>query len=91
MGFRHSLCHGWASGPTAFMIRNVLGFRILEPGCRKLEIKPDLGDLEWAEGTFPTPLGAVRVRHDRNADGSISTKVLEKPEGVEVVLTCEGK
>ena len=60
-GFRHSLCHGWSSGPTAFLAEEVLGCHILEEGCRKLEIKPNLGDLEWAEGTYPTPYGDVFI------------------------------
>ena len=28
-GFRHSLCHGWASAPTAFLAEEVLGIHIL--------------------------------------------------------------
>lgn len=36
--FRHSLCHGWASGPTAFLSQKVLGIEILEPGCKKVRI-----------------------------------------------------
>lgn len=36
--FRHSLCHGWASGPTAFLSEYVLGVKILESGCRKVKI-----------------------------------------------------
>ena len=53
-GFRHSFCHGWASGPTAWMSQHVLGIEPLEPGCRKVSVKPHLGNLEWAEGTCPT-------------------------------------
>ena len=36
-GFRHSLCHGWASGPTAFMSGYVLGIQVLNLDARKLE------------------------------------------------------
>lgn len=83
VGFRHSLCHGWASGPTAWLSHHVLGVEILEPGCSKVRITPHLGDLEWAEGTFPTPHGPIRVRHERQADGSIHTDVTV-PDGVEL-------
>lgn len=34
-GLRHSLCHGWASGPTAWLSTYVLGIQPLEPGCKK--------------------------------------------------------
>ena len=84
-GFRHSLCHGWASGPVPFLSDCVLGINILEPGCKKILLKPDLGDLTWAEGTFPTPQGILSVRCQREADGSIRTE-FEAPKGVEVVL-----
>ena len=72
-GFRHSLCHGWSSGPVPFLTERVLGIQIVEPGCRKLRIAPHLGDLDWAKGTFPTPYGVVSVSHVKNADGLVST------------------
>jgi hypothetical protein len=84
LGFRHSLCHGWASGPTAWMSETILGIKILEPGCKKIQIKPNLGDLNWAEGTFPTPLGLIRVWHVKQADGTIKTE-MRIPPGMEVV------
>ena len=83
-GFRHSLCHGWASGPTAWMSEHVLGIRILAPGCRKIKIEPHLGDLDWAEGTFPTPLGLIRVSHRKQADGSVKSSI-QSPAGIELV------
>ena len=83
-GFRHSLCHGWASGPTAWLSEHVLGVRVLEPGCRTVKIEPHLGDLAWAEGSFPTPMGTIKIRHDKRADGSIESKI-EAPAGVKVV------
>ena len=83
-GYRHSFCHGWASGPTAWLSEHVLGVEILEPGCRKVRITPHLGDLEWAEGTFPTPYGQIEIRHARNADGKVTSKI-KAPKGVTVV------
>ena len=76
---RHSLCHAWASGPAPFLAKYVLGIRILEPGCAKVAIKPNLGGLEWAEGAYPTPLGPIHV----SCKGG---KVMyEVPEGIAVV------
>ena len=83
-GFRHSLCHGWASGPTAWLSEHVLGIRILEPGGTKIRIEPHLGDLDWAEGTFPVRQGLIRVRHVRQADGNVKSE-FTAPAGVEVV------
>lgn len=82
-GFRGSLCHGWASGPTAWLSRHVLGVAPAEPGCRTMTIDPHLGRLAWAEGTYPTPYGAVWVRHERQPDGRVCTTVC-KPRQVRV-------
>lgn len=82
VGFRHSFCHGWAGGPTAWLSRNVLGITPAEPGFTKVRITPQLGRLAWAEGTYPTPKGPIRVRHEKQADGSIKSTV-HLPDGVE--------
>jgi alpha-L-rhamnosidase len=42
-----------------------------------------LGDLDWAEGTYPTPRGPIRVRHERRQDGSIRSWVTA-PAGVAI-------
>ncbi|TWU40631.1 alpha-L-rhamnosidase-related protein [Novipirellula artificiosorum] len=84
VGFRHSLCHGWASGPTAWLSEYVLGVRVLEPGCASVAIQPNLGDLDWVEGTFPTPHGLIRIRHDKQSDGTIKTDV-QAPSEVTIV------
>lgn len=83
-GFRHSLCHGWASGPTAWLSEHVLGVQVVEPGCRVVRIEPHLADLDWVEGTFPTPMGVIKIRHDKNADGTIRSDI-QAPAGVKVV------
>ena len=82
-GFRHSLCHGWASGPTAWLSRHVLGVSPAAPGFTTARIAPVLGDLDWAEGSYPTPQGPIRVRHERRQDGTIRSWVTA-PEGVAI-------
>jgi alpha-L-rhamnosidase len=84
VGFRHSFCHGWAGGPTAFLSNRVLGIQGAAPAFAKVRIAPDLGDLKWAEGTFPTPKGIIKVRHERQPDGTIKSDVT-LPPGVERV------
>ena len=39
---------------------------------------------QWAEGAYPTPLGPIKVRHERQADGTVKSKV-DAPAGVTVV------
>jgi alpha-L-rhamnosidase len=62
----------------------VLGIRPAAPGFAKVRITPDLGDLEWAEGTYPTPKGIIKVRHERQADGTIKSDIT-LPPGIESV------
>lgn len=74
-GFRHSLCHGWASGPTSWLSEFVLGVQVVEPGCRTIRITPHLGDLQWVEGSFPTPYGDIQIRHEKEANGNIKSHI----------------
>jgi len=83
--FRHSLCHGWASGPTSWLTQYVLGVNILEPGCKKIKIEPHLGDLQWVKGTFPTPYGIVTIEHHKKENGEIKT-TYKAPKYVKVIM-----
>ena len=83
-GYRHSLCHGWASGPTAWLSNHVLGVEIIEPGCKKVRISPHLGNLQWAEGLYPTSYGQIYIRHEKLPDGSVKSSI-KAPKGVKVV------
>ena len=85
VGLRHSLCHGWASGPTAWLSQHVLGVEIVEPGYKVVRINPNLGDLEWVEGAVPTPFGDIKISHRKGADGKIESKV-DAPYGVTVIM-----
>lgn len=81
---RHSLSHGWASGPTAWLTEHVLGVSIVEPGAKVIRIRPKLGNLTFVEGTFPTPQGVVKIKHSKDASGKIVTTIVA-PKGVRVI------
>ncbi|OKS86873.1 hypothetical protein RG47T_2331 [Mucilaginibacter polytrichastri] len=83
-GFRHSLCHGWASGPTPWLTEHVLGIKVIAPGCKVIKIEPHLGKLTFAEGTFPTPYGVVKVKHTKMANGKIKS-VITAPQQVKII------
>lgn len=80
--YRLSLCHGWASGPTAFLSEKIGGIEILEPGCKKLKISPNLGELEWIEIEYPTPYGNVKI-HSHNEDGETRTEIFA-PDAIQI-------
>lgn len=77
------ICHGWTSGPTSWLTQYVLGVNVLEPGCKKISVEPHLGDLEWVEGTFPTPYGIVKIEHRRLDNGKIKT-TFKAPKEVKI-------
>lgn len=81
-GLRHSLCHGWAAGPTAWLMEQVLGIAPAAPGFAAVTVRPHLADLAYARGTMPTPHGLIEVAHERRDDGTIET-TLTLPEGVQ--------
>ena len=75
-----SLCHGWSSGPTAWLMEHVLGIQPVAAGFTKATIRPDLCGLEWARGTEPCPQGLIKV--DYRHEGSEFKARIEIPEGV---------
>ncbi len=77
-GLRHSLSHGWSSGPAPFLSERILGVQFPAPGC--VSIKPDLGDLEFVRGTVPSQFGLIHVETDKS--GKIKTDI---PAGLKVV------
>jgi alpha-L-rhamnosidase len=62
-------CHGWSSTPTRDLIVHTLGITPAEPGYASVRVVPNLGDLEWARATVPTPHGPVTV--EAHADGRL--------------------
>ncbi len=71
-GFFVSLAHGWSSGVTPWLMRQVLGIRPTAGGFAKVDIRPDLIGLKWAKGAEPTPHGLLRVAI-RDDKGYITT------------------
>ena len=83
-GYYVSLCHGWSSGPTAWLMEQVLGIQPVAAGFSEVFIRPDLADLEWVQGSEPTPTGDISVEY-RVLDGLRGTVSL--PNGVQVFLS----
>ena len=77
-GLRHSLSHGWSCGPAPFLSSRVLGVTFPAPG--KVHFAPDLGDLDFASGTVPTPFGLIRVVAENGKKAK-----LELPQGLQLI------
>ncbi len=74
-GYFVSLAHGWSSGPTAWLMEEVLGINPTGPGFSTVDIRPDLVDLKWAKGAEPTPDGLLQVDIRKNDAGRLTIAV----------------
>ena len=82
-GLRCSLCHGWSCGPAPFLSQYVLGVKILESGCKKISVKPNLAQLKYVKGTYPTPHGNVEIESEKKGSKTISK--INAPKEIEVL------
>ncbi len=79
-GHRHSLCHGWSSGPVPFICEHILGVKNVDIEKKQITVKPDLAGLKYIKGTVPTALGTVSVTAEQTPQGIKADIVL--PQGV---------
>jgi hypothetical protein len=79
-GYFVSLAHGWSSGPTAWMMEQVLGIQPTGAGFSTVDVRPDLVDLDWAKGGEPTPRGLLKVDVKKSGGGEAIS--IDVPEGV---------
>ena len=83
-GYRISLAHGWSSGPTFWLMEQVLGIQPTGPGFSTVTLRPDLIDLDWARGGEPTPNGMLTVDLKRQDSGLQAA--FDIPTGVEATV-----
>ncbi len=83
-GFRHSLCHGWASGVAAFLVEDVAGIKVQECGCKTILVEPKLGNIKELDAIYPLPDGELHVTCKKTKSGKIEIKT-EQPENVKIL------
>jgi hypothetical protein len=79
-GYRVSLAHGWSSGVTPWLMEEVLGIHPRGSGFSRVDIRPDLIDLQWAKGAEATPRGMLGVAIRKSGDDVIAA--IDLPPGV---------
>ncbi len=79
-GYGFDYSHVWAGTPTYQLPTKLSGLEILEPGFRKIRLKPNLYSLEWANIQFPTPYGFIEIQLQQGREPVISV-----PEGIEMI------
>ena len=63
--FGKSLCHAWGASPIYLLGKYYLGVKPEREGYKEFTIQPVLGDLEWLEGSVPTPNGNIKVHMNK--------------------------
>jgi hypothetical protein len=67
--------HAWGAAPANIIPRKLMGIEPLEPGFKKILLKPQPGDLRQAEIKCPTIAGDVFMWFDNHRGKSFSMKV----------------
>ena len=76
-------CHAWGSILLYELPAVILGVRPAKPGYAAVSVKPNLGYLDWAEGSVITPKGMINVSC-RMENGEMKADI-SVPEGLEIV------
>ena len=75
--------HAWGAAPANLLPRFVLGAQPLSPGWKTVLIRPCTGDLKFARGRVPTPLGPISIEWQK---GPAFTLSLTLPEGMKATV-----
>ncbi len=67
--------HAWGSAPANIIVRRTMGIEPLEPGFRKVRIRPQPGDLQEAHVVAPTLRGPVAVDYEERSAGEARMSV----------------
>ncbi|HEU5078980.1 MAG TPA: alpha-L-rhamnosidase C-terminal domain-containing protein [Opitutaceae bacterium] len=82
-------CHAWSSHPLFHYGATLLGIRPASWGFATVSIAPQLGTLQWIQGSMPHLLGEIQVRVQRNRHGIEATVTL--PDGLHGTFEYAGK
>lgn len=68
--------HAWGAVPANIIVRKLMGVEPLSPAFETFQIKPQLGNLTYANLTTPTIKGAITVNFSKNTEGVIMDVIL---------------
>lgn len=78
-----SHCHGWSSSPVYLLPRLLFGIECVEPGWRRVVLRPAACGLSFARAQICTPHGLLEIAWRKASDGTLDVRV-DAPEGVSV-------
>jgi hypothetical protein len=71
-----SLAHAWGAGPIQVLTEYVLGVTPVNQGYSTWRVKPQKGDLTWAQGQVPTGSSSITVRWAADSAGQFHMQVV---------------
>lgn len=74
-GESRSDCHAWSASALYEVPAMILGVKPIEPGFKKVCIKPHVAFLDKASGVITTPKGDIQVSWKKSEDGLIDIDV----------------
>jgi hypothetical protein len=81
-GASGSRCWGAASSPVYLLLQQILGVRPIAIGWKRVRIAPLVGELEFARGAAPSPLGMIRVEWEKVGEDQLAVRI-ELPPGTQ--------
>lgn len=76
--------HAWGAAPASVLPGRLMGVQAMEPGWRRIAIRPRPGGLSWAEARVPTPRGPVDLRFEQTGGFTLAVTV---PPDAEATVT----
>ena len=70
--------HAWGAAPANLFPRFILGAQAGSPGWKSAKIRPCVGDLKFARGKVPTPMGAIEIDWTNESSFKMTLKLPEK-------------
>ncbi|PWV46510.1 alpha-L-rhamnosidase C-terminal domain-containing protein [Chitinophaga sp. S165] len=83
-------CHAWSASPNYDFLATICGITPAAPGFKKVQIKPQPGELQEATGKMPHPDGEIAVTLVRKGTQGIDATVL-LPSSVTGTFIWHGK
>lgn len=83
-----SMAHGWSTGVLPALTHQLLGARPTSPGYATWEVRPNPGDVAWAQGQLPTPQGPLSVSWQNT--GNTFRLDVDVPDGTRASVALPG-
>jgi hypothetical protein len=68
-------CHAWSASPNYDFLATICGITPAAPGFRKVQVKPQLGELQQATGKMPHPDGEIVVSLEKKGAQGVQAEI----------------